>query len=88
MITDKMVHAAEKLAQDLKYERKRKFKVTVACQPDLTLPDIVGRKLSEGHKSIFYQCTGCPEWHISPRGLPEGVTQKGFIALMRKLQIW
>lgn len=87
MITEKMVYAAGKLAQDLKYERKRKFKVTVASQPDLVLPKIVGRKLSEGSKSIFYKCSGCPEWHINDRDLPEGVTRKGFIALMRKLRI-
>jgi len=73
------------LTRDFEFEQQRRFTVTLACEDPIQLPHIVGRKLSQDPNAIFYRCLGCPEWHIRESALPEGVTKKGFVALMRKL---
>ena len=50
------------------------------------VPVNVGRALVSS--KYIYLCSGCPNWHIQSRNLPEGVTGAGFRSLLRKLFSW
>lgn len=87
MITQEMVDTAEELARKLKHAKEWRYVVTDASlKEDLKLPTVVGRKLAE--RGLFYKCSGCPEWHIRPASLPEGMTTEAFIKLMQMLRTY
>lgn len=82
MISDDLISQAETLVRDLRRaQQSRPYRVTWAGEEDLLLPTNIARPLVE--KKILYQCSGCPDWHVNPTNLPEGIAAKGFIKLLR-----
>ena len=75
-----MVQEAEEHARKLKHAQKSHYRL-VHGDASLEIPTAIGQKLA--WKRLIYVCSGCPNWHIDAKQLPDGVSEAGFVNLMR-----